>query len=164
MTLPLPDFDFDRLDAEHQRLAFERLHFLNFLRSKSPLPPCNCPSGLPAPILAEGPPNAPGEKRRIECGGCRKFYFWLPKLKNKDRRSSSSTNLADGTLCQCCRKIGVNLVGHHVIEVAEGGADAPDNIWTLCEPCHTIIHALRRHALEPVSLVGEAQRQSRSGP
>lgn len=163
MTLPLPDFNLDRLDSEHRRLALERLHFLNFLDAKAPLPPCNCPSGIPAPILAEGPPNSPGEKRRIECGRCHKFYFWLPKLKNKDRRPSSSTNLADGTACQCCRKIGVNLVGHHVIEVAEGGADDPENIWTICEPCHAIIHALRRHALEPASLVGEAQRQPESG-
>jgi hypothetical protein len=164
MTPPLPDFNVDRLDAEHRKLAFERLHFLNFLNDKSPLSPCNCPSGQPTPILAEGPPNAPSEKRRIECGKCHKFYFWLPKLKNKDRRPSSSTNLADGMTCQCCRKIGVNLIGHHIVEVAEGGSDEPDNIWTVCVPCHAIIHALRRHALEPASLVGEAQRQQGRGP
>ena len=163
MTSALPEFDFDRLDAEHQQLAFERLHFLHFLHAKSPLPPCNCISRIPTPILTEGPPNAPGEKRRIECGLCHKFYFWLPKLRNKDKRPSSSTNLADGTTCQCCRKIGVNLVGHHLVEVAEGGTDEPENIWTVCEPCHTIIHALRRHALEPASLVGEAQRIKGSG-
>jgi 5-methylcytosine-specific restriction endonuclease McrA len=37
-------------------------------------------------------------------------------------------------------------VGHHVVEVAEGGSDDPENVWTICEPCHLVIHALRRLA------------------
>lgn len=145
-TLPIVAFDLDQLDAEHRKIAFERLHFLDFLHAKSPLPPCNCSGGIPTPILADGPPQDPGAKRRIECGLCHKFYFWLPKLKNKDKRPSSSTGLADNTFCQCCRKSGVNLIGHHVIEEQEGGSSEPDNIWTVCEPCHQIIHALRRVA------------------
>lgn len=133
----------DDLDEERRRIVIERLHFLEFLSTRSPLSPCRCASG-PAPILAEGPVS--GELRRIECGGCHKFYYWLPKLRNKDRRPSSSTGLASGIFCQCCRKTGERLIGHHVIEVTEGGNDEPENVWTICEPCHSIIHALRRAA------------------
>jgi len=144
MSNTLPAFDIDQLDVEHQKIAFERLHFLNFLQAKAPLATCDCLDGKPTPVLVEGPPQEPGSKRRIECGLCHKFYFWLPKLRNKDKRPSSSTNLASGSYCQCCRKIGANLIGHHIVEVAEGGTDDQENIWTLCEPCHSIVHALRR--------------------
>jgi hypothetical protein len=144
MSIPIPDLSLvDQMDAEHQQLVFERLHFLNFIKKLEPLKPCRC--GEPAPALADGPPGT-GERRRIECGGCSKFIAWLPKLKNKDRRSSGSTGLAASSFCQCCRKTGVNLVGHHVVEVAEGGSDDPENVWTICEPCHLVIHALRRLA------------------
>lgn len=129
----------DQLDEEHRQLAFERLHFLNFTKTLV-MKPCRC--GVPSPILEAGP--EPHERRRIECGGCGKFLAWLPKLKNKDKRPSSSTGLASGTFCQCCRKTGVKLIGHHIIEVDEGGDDRPENIWTVCDPCHAVIHALRR--------------------
>lgn len=138
---PVSDF-VDYLDAEHRELALQRLHFLNFVQSKAPLKSCRC--GEPTPALGEGPQL--GEQRRVECGLCHQFYFWLPKLKNQGKRVSSSTGLANGDFCQCCRKSGVNLVGHHVIEVAEGGSDEPENVWTICEPCHLVIHALRRLA------------------
>lgn len=159
MKIPVTIDLIDQLDFDHQKLAMERLHFLNFLAEKSPLMACKCHGGVPTPILAEGPPQEPGARRRIECGRCHKFYFWLPKLKNQNRRASSSTGLADSYGCQCCRKIGVNLIGHHVVEVQEGGTNSPENVWTVCEPCHQIIHALRRHALGPFESVGEAQRQ-----
>lgn len=146
MSRALSAADVDYLDIEHRNLLFERLHFLNYLAAKAPLDSCKCPGGAPTPILAEGPPQEPGSRRRIECGLCHKFYFWLPKLKNKDKRATSSTGLANSTFCQCCRKSGANLVGHHVVEVVEGGTDDSDNIWTLCEPCHQVIHALRRIA------------------
>ena len=146
MSAPLaPDlFLLDQLDEEHQHLAFERLHFLSFLKKLEPLKPCRC--GLPAPILTYGPPNDPGAKRRVECGGCGQYIAWLPKLKNKDRRSSNSTGLAHGEVCQLCQKGGVNLEAHHVIEVADGGGNDSVNLWTLCGPCHTVIHALRQIA------------------
>jgi hypothetical protein len=91
-----------------------------------------------------GPPQEPGARRRIECGQCHKFYYWLPKIKNINKRPPSSTGLARGAVCQCCLKAGVALVGHHVVPVADGGSDAQDNIWTVCSACHAIIHALRR--------------------
>lgn len=139
---PDPHYFVDQLDDEHQQLVFERLHFLSFVKKLDPIKSCRC--GQPLPVLADGP--NPGERRKIECGGCGKFLAWLPKLKNKDRRTSSSTGLAQGAECQLCRKAGVNLVGHHVVEVDEGGADSPENIWSVCEPCHMVIHAVRRIA------------------
>lgn len=139
VTPVAPDSLIDQLDEEHQRLAFERLHFLSFVKTLSPKP-CRC--GAPIPILAPGP--TPNEQRKVECGGCGKFLAWLPKLKNKDKRPSSSTGLASGTDCQCCRKTGVSLTGHHIVEIFEGGTNDPENIWSVCEPCHAVIHALRR--------------------
>lgn len=137
--MTIPDFaQLDQLDDEHQQMMFERLHFLHFVKTLT-LKPCRC--GAPAPILSPGP--GANERRKIECGGCGQYIAWLPKLKNKDRRSSVSTGLASGTGCQCCRKTGVKLTGHHVIEVADGGSNEPVNIWTVCEPCHAVIHALR---------------------
>ncbi len=136
-----PDLLVEQLDAEHQQMVFERLHFLRFVQTLD-LKPCRC--GMPAPILAVGP-NA-DERRKVECGGCGRFLAWLPKLKNKDKRPSSSTGLANGTFCQCCRKSGVSLTGHHVVEVDEGGSNEAENIWTVCEPCHQVIDSLRRIA------------------
>ena len=134
-----PDFLIDSLDPEQQHKVFETLHFKRFVRSLE-LKPCRC--GTPLPVLEAGP--TPEERRKIVCGGCEKFLAWLPKLRNKDKRPSSSTGLAVGTFCQCCRKTGVSLTGHHVIEVDEGGSNAPENIWTVCDACHQVIHALRR--------------------
>lgn len=147
----------DSDDFETRKRNFERLRFIMFVESKKPLKPCKC--GDPHLVLAEGPPNEPGSVRRIECGACHQFYFWLPKSRNRDKRPASSIGLASGNFCQCCLKAGANLVGHHVVPVADGGSNAPENIWTLCAPCHDVVHALRRHALEPQSAVGEAQRR-----
>lgn len=143
---PLTPDIIDQLDDERQQLLYEKLHFNDFIKKISPLKPCRCPSGNPIPARSEGPANDPGAQRRIECGLCHQFIAWLPKIKNQHRRPSRSTGLASQSFCQCCLKSGVNLEGHHIIEVAEGGSDAPDNIWTLCEPCHAVIHALRRLA------------------
>lgn len=136
--------DIDSLDEEHRSLALERLHFLDFVdRLKQKPVTCRCQSG-PAFILSEGPSNDPGARRKVECGNCHKLLGWLPKLKNKDRRPTASVGLASADYCQCCRQADRPLVGHHVIEVSEGGDNSASNIWTLCEPCHTIVHALRR--------------------
>ena len=138
------ELNIDALDAEHRKLAFERLHFLDFIaRLNQQSTACHCHSG-PAFILSEGPSNEPGARRKIECGICHKFIAWLPKLKNKDRRPTASVGLASADYCQCCRQTDRPLIGHHIIEVAEGGDNSPSNLWTLCEPCHTIVHALRR--------------------
>lgn len=154
----------DQLDPEHQRLAMARLHFNQYVATRLTEKRIDHQQRYghdPIPDLEIGP--NPGERRKIVCATCQRLLAWLPKLENKDKRAPSSTGLADSDFCQCCRKIGVNLIGHHVIEVCEGGSNDPENIWTLCEPCHQIIHALRRHALGPFESVGEAQRQPGNG-
>lgn len=140
-----PSYDLahiESLDSEHQRLIAHRIHFLEFTRTITKRCKCN----QPAFILAEGPTE--GEQRRVECGTCGTYLAWLPKFHNKEARKTSSTRLATVAYCQLCCKTGANLVlvGHHVIEVHEGGSNAPENIWTVCEPCHAVIHALRRIA------------------
>ena len=131
----------DGMDEEHQQLAAERLHFLRFMRS---LPPKGCRCGEPVPVLGDGP--KPGERRRIECGQCGQFVAWLPKFKNQNRRARHTVGHAVGNICQMCQREGIRLEGHHVIAVENGGTDAPENIWSICEPCHVVIHALRRMA------------------
>lgn len=130
----------DALDPEHQRLIAHRIHFLEFTRTITKR--CKCPQ--PAFVLAEGPP---GEQRKVECGTCGTYLAWLPKFHNKEIRKTSSTRLATAAYCQLCCKVGANLIGHHVVEAQDGGSNAPDNIWTVCEPCHAVIHALRRLAM-----------------
>ncbi len=139
-----PAIDLGSLDADQQELILETIHFNRFIASKTPHAPCSCPSAAPALVLEVGPPQEPGARRRIECGLCHRFYYWLPKIKNANKRPPGSTGLARGAFCQCCLKAGTALVGHHVVPVADGGSDAQDNIWTVCGACHAIIHALRR--------------------
>jgi len=163
MTAALPDDFLDRLDPEHQHLVMARLHFNQHVATLTrQLTEHRTKYGHDAvPVLETGP--NPNEQRKIICGHCGHWLDWLPKLKNRNRRAPSSTGLADSDFCQCCRKSGVNLIGHHVIEKQEGGSNDPDNIWTVCEPCHQIIHALRRHALGPFESAGEAQRRTEGG-
>ncbi len=130
----------DALDPEHQRLIAHRLHFIEFTRTI--IKRCKCQQ--PAFILVEGPTE--GERRKVECGTCGTYLAWLPKFHNKEARKTSSTRLATANYCELCCKVGVNLVGHHVVEVQDGGSNEPDNIWTVCDPCHAVIHALRRLA------------------
>ena len=50
----------------------------------------------------------------------------------------------DGYRCRACGKSkfkdGVRLEVHHIIRRADGGADTPDNVVTLCEECHKAHH------------------------
>lgn len=159
MIAPSPVDFIDQLDVEHQNLVMARLHFNQHVATlHRQLTEHLVKYGHEAaPVLDTGP--QPHEQRKIVCAHCNRWLDWLPKLKNKNRRAPSSTGLADSEFCQCCRRSGVNLIGHHVIEVHEGGANEPENIWTVCEPCHQVIHALRRHALGPFESVGAAQRR-----
>lgn len=74
------------------------------------------------------------------------FLSFLEKIAPIKCCGQPAPILANGVECQLCRKTGVNLVGHHVVEVDEGGADNSENIWSVCDPCHAVIHALRRIA------------------
>ena len=47
----------------------------------------------------------------------------------------------DSYTCQCCGKKHVRLEVHHIIFRSLGGSDELENLITLCEKCHTDIHA-----------------------
>ena len=47
----------------------------------------------------------------------------------------------DGYRCTQCGA-GDRLTVHHVVPAREGGSGWPDNLVTLCSPCHLIIHNL----------------------
>lgn len=47
----------------------------------------------------------------------------------------------DGHVCQCCKgKSGDKILNVHHIESRHTGGDAPNNLITLCETCHTGYH------------------------
>ena len=47
----------------------------------------------------------------------------------------------DGHICQCCKgKSKDNVLNVHHIESRKTGGDAPNNLITLCETCHTKYH------------------------
>lgn len=47
----------------------------------------------------------------------------------------------DGHICQCCKgKSGDKILNVHHRESRKTGGDAPDNLVTLCETCHTGYH------------------------
>jgi len=50
----------------------------------------------------------------------------------------------DKYTCQKCKtnKSGQHFHVHHIVFKSKGGTDSPDNLVTLCEPCHTKIHLL----------------------
>lgn len=45
----------------------------------------------------------------------------------------------DGWRCTKCGKVG-RLEVHHVVGLADGGENVPDNLVTLCRGCHIAIH------------------------
>lgn len=52
----------------------------------------------------------------------------------------------DGLRCQCCG-IKSNLEVHHEEFRSQGGDDSEDNLITLCNGCHAIVHRLNHHSL-----------------
>lgn len=111
---------------------------------------CRCSSGVP--ILVDGEGSGP-HLRKIECGRCGQSFGWIPQLKNSGKRPRSGAQKTT-EFCQMCRRQNVVLTAHHIIEVNEGGKDGPENIWTVCEQCHALIHAVRRIA----GLYGDATK------
>ena len=47
----------------------------------------------------------------------------------------------DNYTCQCCGKKHVRLEVHHIIFRSQGGGDELANLITLCEKCHSGVHA-----------------------
>jgi 5-methylcytosine-specific restriction protein A len=42
----------------------------------------------------------------------------------------------DEYTCQACGTVTLDLEVDHIINVAQGGTDADDNLQALCVPCH----------------------------
>lgn len=64
--------------------------------------------------------------------------------------------LRDGYKCTCC-EVGENypmryamsiLQSHHKISVSNSGPDAVENIATVCQNCHTIVHTLLKNNMK----------------
>ncbi len=59
------------------------------------------------------------------------------------RRLSRATKLRDGYRCQVCADRSgdphIILHAHHVVPRAQGGADDPTNLITLCDLCHAVV-------------------------
>ena len=46
----------------------------------------------------------------------------------------------DGHKCAVCGTNEMRLNVHHLVTVQNGGGDNPQNLLTLCDDCHSIIH------------------------
>lgn len=70
-----------------------------------------------------------------------------PRCQERYRSGASRSTFArhvkarDGGRCRRCGAAGANLKAHHIVPLAEGGADTEANMVTLCERCHRIAHA-----------------------
>ena len=53
----------------------------------------------------------------------------------------------DDYLCQKCgRNMGLSgLEVHHIVPRSEGGTDDPQNLRTLCVPCHLKLHKVEKN-------------------
>ncbi len=71
-------------------------------------------------------------------------HWGYQKGKNYGYANTKAYVLArDGYQCQYCKakKSGTKLEVHHIIFRSQGGSDDEENLITLCEPCHTKLHA-----------------------
>ena len=72
-----------------------------------------------------------------------------PTLQGKDYQKSNkldenlrmATLMRDDFQCQYCKKEGVKLHAHHIIWREHGGKNSIYNLVTLCENCHSKVHA-----------------------
>ena len=58
--------------------------------------------------------------------------------------------------CRVCKKKGIRLEVHHILERSNGGTNRPDNLITLCTECHKGVHsgkiALGKRKVKPNTL------------
>jgi 5-methylcytosine-specific restriction endonuclease McrA len=46
----------------------------------------------------------------------------------------------DNHTCSNCGRSGVALHAHHIVPLSRGGSNSINNLKTLCEDCHKLIH------------------------
>jgi hypothetical protein len=85
-----------------------------------------------------GPARARGARRMAlkPCLGCRRAS---PYQRSLWRQTSLMVTSRDG----CCVRCGsrYHLSAHHIQARAEGGADTPENVLSLCVSCHSRLEA-----------------------
>ena len=73
-----------------------------------------------------------------------------------DPALKAATLVRDGYKCQCCGmgegypiKYALSILqSHHKISVANSGVDSEDNIITICQNCHTMVHTLLKNGMK----------------
>lgn len=92
------------------------------------------------------------------CSECGRWLTWVTKPDNEKRNRRNSKKLAKPFVqagidyCQICLRKKDELpphmvfVGHHIVEVRDGGSDEPSNLLHLCTFCHELVHLIRRNA------------------
>lgn len=118
-------------------------------------------------ILKTGPMKRPaGARKPVQAQATGMVFDRDPAVKAWTLRRSNG-------LCECCRekapftdKDGLPyLESHHIVHLANGGADTPDNAASVCPNCHRELHyasqARRRELTEKLRLhVLEAEEAS----
>lgn len=87
----------------------------------------------------------------VVCVVCNNRTRFMRKPENigKRKKNKYSPDALGINFCQMCMRSKEDLVNHetleihHVIQVADGGPDTPENIWVTCTPCHKMIHHSR---------------------
>lgn len=64
---------------------------------------------------------------------------WRWRLSAKGRLHAQIQR-RDGYACRVCGASGVLLDLHHLVAENQGGANRPDNLISVCRPCHRMLH------------------------
>ena len=66
------------------------------------------------------------------------------KLYGRDWKKIRAAFLSANPLCEMCKdngKFAPAIIAHHKIKLTNGGTNAKDNLASLCESCHSRLHA-----------------------
>lgn len=145
-----------RRTRRNRKLRYRKPRFLNRKREKGWLPPSiknrlECHKTLIAKIHK----FLPIGKTIVEVAN-----FDIQKINNPDIKGAEYQQgdqlgfwnvrefvlYRDNYTCQCCfGKSGNDILQvHHIDQRKDGGSNAPDNLITLCSPCHNDIHAKKK--------------------
>ena len=122
---------------------------------------CQHCSETVTPIKRRGDPHDL-HGHRMDCPACGKFMGWGGRKKEATINGNRqfSTQWPPSRLgidhCQMCERKAHHLGegklnSHHVVEIAKGGEDEPDNIWVVCTSCHRLIHHQRTYINQHVA-------------
>ena len=109
---------------------------------------CNDATSHTVYTMEKGPHYA-----KLVCDECGGMTRWMKKPKNENKRPKNKYTPSDleRNSCIICMREKDELINseilevHHIIEIANGGPDTPDNIDVVCTPCHRMIHYQRKY-------------------